>query len=49
MHYFIHKIQGCSLDLYDVVKQVEAAKLHLKCEMIQTMQCIIDALNMRRI
>ena len=26
------KIQGRSLDLYDVVKQVEAAKLHLKCE-----------------
>ena len=26
------KIQGRFLDLYDVVKQVEAAKLHLKCE-----------------
>ena len=26
------KIQGRSLDLYDVVKQVEAAKLHLKCK-----------------
>ena len=26
------KIQGSSLDLYEVVKHVEAAKLHLKCE-----------------
>ena len=26
------KIQGRSLNLYDVVKQVDAAKLHLKCE-----------------